>query len=70
VCEDAADILAPLIAALRHALARAGAVPSDLGETYEAVYTLIRRGGRMPLAGRWLTGDDGHQESTRRRHAG
>ena len=43
------------------AVARPGpveAVPSDLGETYESVYTLIRRGGVMPRHGRWVTGTD------------
>lgn len=30
---------------LRYALARIRDVPSDLGETYESVYNLIRRGG-------------------------
>jgi hypothetical protein len=56
LCEDTIEILEPLAARLRHALARIGAVPSDLGETYESVYTLIRRGGRMPRLGRWITG--------------
>ena len=31
--------------------------PGDLGETYEAVYRLIRRGGHMPYEGRWITGE-------------
>ena len=43
-------------ARLRHALARIRAVPSDLGETYESVYNLIRRGGVMPYEGRWIEG--------------
>lgn len=41
---------------LRYALARIRAVPADLGETYESVYHLLRRGGRMPHEGRWITG--------------
>ena len=56
LCEDAIEILVPLEARLRHALARIQAVPSDLGETYESVYGLIRRGGRMPYEGRWIEG--------------
>jgi hypothetical protein len=57
MCEAAIEVLEPLTARLRHALARIGAVPADLGETYESVYTLIRRGGTMPHQGRWITGD-------------
>jgi len=56
LCEDAIEILEPLTARLRHALARIRAVPSDLGETYESVYNLIRRGGVMPYEGRWIEG--------------
>ncbi len=56
LCEAAIDILDPLITRLRHALARLRAVPSDLGETYESVYTLIRQGGVMPYEGRWIEG--------------
>ncbi len=56
LCEAAIDVLDPLITRLRHALGRLRAVPSDLGETYESVYTLIRRGGVMPYEGRWIEG--------------
>ena len=57
LCEAAAlDVLGPLLARLRHALARIRAVPADLGETYESVYRLLRRGGAMPFDGDWLTG--------------
>ena len=56
LCEAAIDVLDPLITRLRHALGRLRAVPSGLGETYESVYTLIRRGGRMPYEGRWIEG--------------
>jgi hypothetical protein len=56
LCEAAIEILMPLAARLRHALARIRAVPSDLGETYESVYNLIRRGGVMPYEGRWIEG--------------
>ena len=57
-CEDAIEILEPLGGQLRHALARIRAVPSDFGETYESVYSLIRRGGAMPHQGRWITGQE------------
>lgn len=56
VCQSALEVLGELITKLRYALARIRAVPSDLGETYESVYTLIRRGGRMPYEGRWIEG--------------
>ena len=56
LCEDADEILAELTARLHHALARLRAVPGDLGEVYESVCTLIRRGGRMPYEGRWIEG--------------
>jgi hypothetical protein len=32
-------------------------VPHDLGEVYELVYGFIRRGGKMPRPGRWITGE-------------
>ncbi len=56
LCEAAIDVLDPLTTRLRHALARLRAVPSDLGETYQSVYNLIRRGGVMPYEGRWIEG--------------
>jgi hypothetical protein len=56
ICEDITRAAAALTRQLRHALARIRAVPADLGETYESVYHLIRRGGRMPHEGRWITG--------------
>ena len=57
VCaKGAIEILDLLTPRLRHALQRIRAVPSDLGETYESVYNLIRRGGRMPYEGRWIEG--------------
>jgi hypothetical protein len=58
MCEAAIEVLEPLTARLRHALGRLRAVPSDLGETYESVYSLIRRGGAMPRRGRWITGQE------------
>ena len=61
LCADALDILRTLIARLRRALTRLHAVPSDVGETYESVYNLIRGpdgrgGGQMPYEGEWITG--------------
>lgn len=53
---DALGILGPLAARLRRALALIRAVPGDLGETYQPVYELRRRGGVMPRDGDWLTG--------------
>jgi hypothetical protein len=58
LCEAAIEILEPLGGQLRHALARVRAVPSDLGETHESVYSLLRRGGAMPRQGRWITGQE------------
>jgi hypothetical protein len=55
-CESARAILGPLLARLRHALPRIRAVPPDLGETYESVYRLLRRGGAMPHDGDFLAG--------------
>ena len=57
LCQEALSILGPLVARLKHALARIRAVPSDVGETYESVYRLLRRGGQMPFDGGWITGD-------------
>jgi len=57
ICEDIGQALAVLTKRLQRALARIQAVPGDLGETYESVYNLIRRGGHMPHEGRWITGE-------------
>jgi len=57
ICEEIGQALQALTHRLRHALARLRAVPADLGETYESVYNLIRRGGRMPHEGCWITGE-------------
>jgi hypothetical protein len=57
LCKEALSILGALEARLRHALARIRAVPSDVGETYECVYRLLRRGGEMPFDGEWITGE-------------
>ena len=55
-CEGATEILDLITPRLRYALQRIRALPGDLGETYESVYNLIRRGGRMPYEGRWIEG--------------
>jgi hypothetical protein len=55
-CEGATEILDLITPRLRYALQRIRALPGDLGETYESVYHLIRRGGRMPYEGRWIDG--------------
>jgi hypothetical protein len=55
-CEYVLDVLDVLTARLCRALARIRAVPEDVGEVYESVYRLLRRGGLMPHEGGWLTG--------------
>jgi hypothetical protein len=59
-CEAALAVLAFAIDHLKYARRRLRAVPSDLGETYESVYNLIRAGGRMngrmPYDGDFITG--------------
>ena len=57
ICEDIGQALNVLRQHLERARARIRAVPADLGETYESVYRLIRRGGLMPYEGRWITGE-------------
>lgn len=57
-CEAALAVLDQLTRQLRRALARLRAVPGDLGETYESVYNLLRRGGVLPHHGRWITGQE------------
>jgi hypothetical protein len=57
ICEDIGQALTVLRQHLERARTRIRAVPADLGETYESVYRLIRRGGVMPYQGRWITGE-------------
>ena len=57
ICEDIAEILDPLTRRLQAALQALRQVPHDLGEVYELIYTFIRRGGKMPRLGRWITGE-------------
>lgn len=57
ICEDIGQALTVLRQRLERARSRLRPVPADLGETYESVYRLIRRGGKMPHLGRWITGE-------------
>ena len=56
LCEAAAGILDPLAGRLRVALERLRRVPQDLGEVYQLVYEFIRKGGKLPVYGRWIEG--------------
>ena len=57
ICEDTAEILDSLTRRLQAALQALRQVPHDLGEVYELIYAFIRRGGKMPHPGRWITGE-------------
>jgi len=57
ICADIGQALGVLRQRLERARTRLRAVPSDLGETYESVYNLIRRGGHLPHQGRWISGE-------------
>jgi hypothetical protein len=57
LCEAAAGILDPLAGRLRVALDQLRQVPQDLGEVYELVYEFIRKGGKLPVCGRWIEGE-------------
>jgi Tfp pilus assembly protein PilX len=57
ICEDTTEILDSLTRRLQAALQALRQVPHDLGEVYELVYAFIRRGGKMPRPGRWITGE-------------
>ena len=57
ICEDTAEILDSLTGRLQAALQALRQVPHDLGEVYELIYAFIRRGGKMPRPGRWITGE-------------
>ncbi|MFZ0270317.1 MAG: hypothetical protein WAL34_00580, partial [Acidobacteriaceae bacterium] len=56
LCQTAAEILDPLAQRLKAALSRLQQVPQDLGEVYELVYQFIRKGGKLPVCGRWIEG--------------
>ncbi len=57
-CTTALETLESLPGRLRNASRRLNEVPEQLGETYAAVYALVAQGRRMPLNGRWITGED------------
>lgn len=55
-CDTAIGVLQAAGQRLDYALGRLRAVPEDLGDTYEALYRMVRSGRAMPHDGRWLTG--------------
>ena len=55
-CETAMESLDVTIKRLAYALACLERVGTDLEAAYEAPYGFVRAGGRLPLAGDWLTG--------------
>jgi hypothetical protein len=57
-CQAALEILQDTGLRLQHAHACFVQVPEDLAETYEACYDLIRRGGKLPHDGDFITGTD------------
>ena len=57
ICASAAEILDALTRRLQAALQALRQVPHDLGEVYELIYAFIRRGGKMPRPGRWISGE-------------
>lgn len=66
--EAAAEILNALAERLEKALKLLRRVPHDLGETYELIAEFIRRGGKMPHAGRWITGEGDAASGRAARH--
>jgi hypothetical protein len=56
ICEAAADLLDPLAGRLARVLAQLRTVPQDLGEVYELIYEFVRKGGKLPVYGRWIEG--------------
>lgn len=57
-CSTALEVIAPLPARLRAAMARLNAAPGRLGDTYAAVYRLVEAGRVLPYDGRWITGEE------------
>lgn len=55
-CEAALEITGGILPGLEHAFHQLQAVPADLEDTYEAAYLHVRRGGKLPYAGDFLTG--------------
>ena len=54
-CECALEILEQALPRLDYARACLSRVPDDLLTTYEAPYELVRRGGKLPYSGEFLT---------------
>ncbi len=55
--DDILAVVKPAARRLTFAKARLAEVPEDLAETYEPLYDIVHRpGGRLPLDGRWITG--------------
>ncbi len=57
-CTTCLETLESLAGRLQAASSRLNDTPNQLGETYAEVYALIARGRRMPLNGRWITGEE------------
>lgn len=57
-CDTALDVLRGLPRRLRAARAALMRAPGELGETYQAVYDLLRQGRVMPRDGHFLTGEE------------
>lgn len=57
-CTTALETLESLPGRLQGASKRLNETPEQLGETYAAVYALVAQGRRMPLNGRWMTGEN------------
>jgi hypothetical protein len=64
LCESAPEILDPGAERLGVALDWLRQVPEDLGEVYELVYDVIRKGGKLPAYGRWIEGKGTHARPT------
>ena len=58
LCDAAIEVLDALASALAEALQRVRQVPLDLGEVYELVYSFVRGGGKLPVYGRWVEGEE------------
>ncbi|TYB69770.1 hypothetical protein FXF51_06290 [Nonomuraea sp. PA05] len=54
-CLNAETIVQSGLARLRYARRRLSAIPTELGERYEAIYRFVNQGHVLPVNGRWLT---------------
>jgi hypothetical protein len=57
LCEQALAVLGPRVARLTYALQRIRCAPSDVAETYECMYRLVRTGRHNADDGDWVTGE-------------